>query len=87
MHKQIIKIKKYEGNCFIIKNFLTIAQIKKIQIFYKNLPVEIDNKRQKIVKKKMEVGGFANFEKKIFKMERMKLKKKIKKNLKKIMKF
>ena len=51
MHKQIIKIKKYEGNCFIIKNFLTIAQIKKIQIFYKNLPVEIDNKRQKIVKK------------------------------------
>ena len=63
MHKQIIKIKKYEGNCFIIKNFLTIAQIKKIQIFYKNLPVEIDNKRQKIVKKKWPLGDLPNLQK------------------------
>jgi hypothetical protein len=51
MHKQIIKIKKYEGNCFVIKNFLTNAQVAKIKKFYKNLPVEIYNKRQKIVKK------------------------------------
>ena len=65
MHKQIIKIKKYEGNCFVIKNFLTNAQVAKIKIFYKNLPVEIYNKRQKIVKKKWLLEEM-NYMQKIF---------------------
>jgi hypothetical protein len=73
MHKQIIKIKKYEGNCFVIKNFLTNAQVAKIKIFYKNLPVEIYNKRQKIVKKKWLLGDLPYLQKIFLK----KLKKKI----------
>ena len=51
MHRQINKIKKYEAKSFVIKKFLTKAQIKKIQTLYKNLPIEIYNKRQKIIKK------------------------------------
>jgi hypothetical protein len=52
MHLQIAKIKKNETNSFIIKNFLTKIQIRKIKTLYKNLPIEINNKRQKIKKKK-----------------------------------
>jgi len=49
MHK---KIKKYESGPLVIKNFLKKEEIKKIQDLYKDLPVEINNKRQKIKKKK-----------------------------------
>ena len=51
MRHQISKIKKYESSSFIIKKFLTKIQVKKIQKLYKNLPIEINNKRQKIIKK------------------------------------
>ena len=67
MHQELKKIKKYEGKSFVIKKFLTNTQIRKIKIFYKNLPVEIDNKRQKIVKKKMAVRRFVRTAKNIFK--------------------
>ena len=46
------KIKKNEGRPLIIKRILTKIQIKKILNIYNNLPVEINNKRQKIKKKK-----------------------------------
>ena len=53
MHKQIIKIKKYEGNCFIIKNFLTIAQIKKIQEGnYESVEFKVKKKTFHLVKPK-----------------------------------
>ena len=55
MHKYIKKIKRYEGNSFVIKKFLTTLQVKKIKKIYMNLPVEIDNKRQKIIKKKWSI--------------------------------
>ena len=49
------KIKKNEGRPLIIKRILTKIQIKKILNIYNNLPVEINNKRQKIKKKKMDL--------------------------------
>ena len=73
MHQELKKIKKYEGKSFVIKKFLTNTQIRKIRIFYKNLPVEIDNKRQKIVKKKWPLGDLSKLQKIFLK----KLKKKI----------
>ena len=51
MHKKIKLIKKNESPPFIIKNALTKKEIKKIQNLYKILPIEINNKRQKIKKK------------------------------------
>ena len=56
MHQQIKKIKKFESKAFVIKKFLTKIQIKKIQKLYKNLPIEINNKRQKIIKKKWAIS-------------------------------
>ena len=46
------KIKKNESKPLIIKRILTKNQIKKILSIYNDLPVEINNKRQKIKKKK-----------------------------------
>ncbi|MDB9796124.1 hypothetical protein OAB44_01855 [Pelagibacteraceae bacterium] len=66
MHHQVTKIKKYESNAFVIKKFLSKNQIKSIQILYKNLPVEINNKRQKIIKKKWAKFFLPNLQK-IFK--------------------
>ena len=52
MHQKIKQITKIESSPLIIKKILTRAQIKKIQHLYKILPIEINNKRQKIIKKK-----------------------------------
>ena len=63
MHREISKIKKYEGKAFIIKNFLTKDEVKKIQELYKDLPIEIDNKRQKILKKKWPISILKKMQK------------------------
>ncbi len=55
MHKYIDEIKKFEGKPFIVKNFLNNDEVKSFQNLYKELPVEINNKRQQIVKKKWSV--------------------------------
>ena len=52
MHKFIEKIKKFETKPFIVNNFLNKEEIKLLQKLYYELPIEIDNKRQKIIKKK-----------------------------------
>jgi hypothetical protein len=52
MHQKIEKIKKNETKPFIIKSILNKKQIKTIQNLYKILPIEINNTRQKIIKKK-----------------------------------
>ena len=52
MHKFIEKIKKFETKPFIVNNFLNKEEIQLFQKLYDELPVEIDNKRQRIVKKK-----------------------------------
>ena len=53
MHKFINKIKKFESKPFIVKKFLNEEEVSLFQKLYTELPIEIDNKRQKIVKKKM----------------------------------
>jgi hypothetical protein len=73
MHQKIAKIKKYEGRPFIIKKFLSKNQIKKIYSLYNSLPIEIDNKRQKIVKKKWNINFYPTLQKIFIK----KMKKKI----------
>ena len=70
MHK---KIKNHENRPLVIKNFLKKEEIKKIQDLYKDLPVEINNKRQKIKKKKWNTSFYLNLQKKLI----QKIKKKI----------
>ena len=53
MHKFIEKIKKFEEKPKVIKNFFNDNQIESLIDLYKSLPIEINNQRQKIVKKKM----------------------------------
>ena len=55
MHKFIEKIKKFETKPFVVNNFLDKEEIELFQKLYDELPVEIDNKRQKIVKKKWSI--------------------------------
>jgi len=55
LHKFIEKIKKFETKPFIVNNFLNKEEIRLLQKLYYELPIEIDNKRQKIVKKKWSV--------------------------------
>ena len=61
MHTKIDEIKKNESKPIIVKNFLDKAEILKFQKLYSDLPVEVDNKSQKIVKKKWSI----NFEKEL----------------------
>ena len=55
MHKYIEEIKKFEARPFVINNFLTTEEINLFKKLYEKLPVEIDNKRQKIIKKKWSI--------------------------------
>ena len=55
MHKFIEKIKKNESKPFIVSNFLNKDEIKLFQNLYEELPIEINNKRQKIIKKKWDI--------------------------------
>ena len=55
MHKFIEKIKKFESKPFIISNFLNNDEITSFQSLYEELPIEINNKRQKIIKKKWDI--------------------------------
>ena len=63
MHKHIEKIKKYEQKPFVIKNFISLKEAKIFQNLYDNLPVEIDNKRQKIIKKKWSTKFYSDLQK------------------------
>ena len=67
------KIKKNEGKPLVIKKILTKIQIKKVLNIYNNLPIEINNKRQKIKKKKWITSYEPNLQAIIIK----KIKKKI----------
>lgn len=64
MHKFIEKIKKFEAKPFIVNNFFNNEEIELLQKLYDELPVEIDNKRQKIVKKKWSVNFNTELQKK-----------------------
>ena len=53
MHTSIEEIKKHETKPFVIKNFINEEEIEKFKKLYLELPVEINNQRQKIIKKKL----------------------------------
>ncbi len=55
MHKFIDKIKKFENKPFVVSDFLNKNEINSFQKLYEELPIEINNKRQKIVKKKWSI--------------------------------
>ena len=46
MHKFLNEIKSNEQKPFVIKKFINEEEIKLFQKLYKELPVEINNKRQ-----------------------------------------
>ena len=71
MHQFIEKIKKFESEPFIVNNFLDEEEIKSFQKLYDLLPLEIDNKRQKIIKKKWSI----EFNKELQDKYKLKLKK------------
>ena len=55
MHKFIEKIKQFEQKPFAKENFFNTEEIDKLIRLYFSLPIEIDNKRQKIIKKKWTI--------------------------------
>ena len=62
MHKNLEKIKNLESRPLIIKNFINSKEIEIFQDLYRELPIEIDNKRQKIIKKKWTVNFYEEFQ-------------------------
>ncbi len=67
MHKFIQNIKKFESNPFVIKDFINEKEILLFQKLYKDLPIEINNKRQKIVKKKWSKNFYSDLQNEYFK--------------------
>ena len=55
MHKFIEKIKSLESKPVVIKNFINRKEVKDFQRLYKELPLEINNQRQRIIKKKWSI--------------------------------
>ena len=55
MHKFIEEIKEFETKPFIVNNFFNKEEIELLKKLYYELPIEIDNKRQKIIKKKWPI--------------------------------
>jgi len=55
LHKFIEEIKEFETKPFIVNNFFNKEEIELLQKLYYELPIEIDNKRQKIIKKKRPI--------------------------------
>ena len=58
----IDKIKKNEAKPFIIKNFINKKEIENFQKLYFTLPVEINNQRQNIIKKKWSNNFFPELQ-------------------------
>ena len=64
MHKLLDKIKKNEGKPFVVSNFLNLNEVELFQRLYTELPLEINNKRQKIIKKKWSENFYLDLQKK-----------------------
>ena len=63
MHKFIKKIKQFEQKPFIVKNFINNKKIENFIKLYKELPIEVNNQRQKIIKKKWSSNFFPDLQK------------------------
>ena len=67
MHKFIEKIKSLETRPCVINKFLNSEEVKLFEKLYEELPIEINNKRQKIVKKNGQLNSIKNFKSDILK--------------------
>ncbi len=56
MHKFIEIIKREEQKPYVIKDFISKKEVKLFQKLYEDLPLEINNTRQKIIKKKWSIN-------------------------------
>ena len=52
MHKQLEKIKKYEGKPRVLKNIFYKDEIDKFLKLYEKLPITVHNKKQNVIKKR-----------------------------------
>ncbi len=64
MHKFINEIKTFESEPFIVNNFLNKDEVELFQQLYDGLPIEINNTRQQIIKKKWSVEFNKELQKK-----------------------
>tara|TARA_Y100001970_G_C14226017_1_gene855729 strand:+ start:560 stop:1255 length:696 start_codon:yes stop_codon:yes gene_type:complete len=63
MHTFLKEIKKFEKKPSVIRNFLNNQEIESFLKLYEELPVEVNNLRQKIVKKKWSTNYLVKFQK------------------------
>ncbi len=70
MHENLDKIKSLESYPKIIKNFLSLAEIEKFLKLYSELPVTVNNLKQKVIKKRW-ISGLSEELEQIFR-ERVK---------------
>ena len=71
MHENLNKIKSLEGSPKIIKNFLNSNEIEKFLKLYSELPITVNNLKQKVIKKRW-ISGFDETLEKILR-DRIKL--------------
>ena len=64
MHKFIEKIKQFEKKPFIVKNFINNKEVESFVKLYNELPIEINNQRQQIIKKKWSNNFLLQLQKK-----------------------
>jgi hypothetical protein len=62
LHNFIKEIKTYESKPFVVSAFLSKEETHLFQKLYDELPVEIDNKRQQIIKKKWPVEFYKELQ-------------------------
>ncbi len=71
MHKFLNEIKSFEKKPYVIENFINQGEIKEFQKLYEELPVEINNKRQNIIKKKWTKNFFPKLQEIYYKKLKM----------------
>jgi len=71
MHENLNKIKSLESSTKIIKNFLNSSEIEKFLKLYSQLPITVNNLKQKVIKKRW-ISGFSEDLEKILR-DRIKL--------------
>ena len=63
MHENLEKIKSFESQPKIIKNFLNSEEIELFLKLYNDLPVTVNNLKQKVIKKRWLTGYGKDLEK------------------------
>ena len=63
MHENLNKIKNFESPTKIIKNFLNSDEIEKFLKLYSELPITVNNLKQKVIKKRWVSGVGVELEK------------------------